>query len=105
MEMEVELDSINKKNDFLNRQDMAIGSIGMFVSLKLFHQVYEESQGSTPNELWTRLEFLFGNKEYCEDFMQEVEQIEPEEKPSEDQASYYEESSTKVFCRNLYSNN
>jgi hypothetical protein len=29
--------------------------------------------------------------------MQEVEQIEPEEKPSEDQASYYEESSTKVF--------
>jgi hypothetical protein len=30
--------------------------------------------------------------------MQEVEQIEPEEKPSEDQASYYEESSTKVFA-------
>ena len=29
--------------------------------------------------------------------MQEVEQIEPEEKPSEDQASYYEESSTNVF--------
>jgi hypothetical protein len=29
--------------------------------------------------------------------MQEVEQIEPEEKPSENQASYYEESSTKVF--------
>jgi hypothetical protein len=29
--------------------------------------------------------------------MQEVEQIELEEKPSEDQASYYEESSTKVF--------
>jgi hypothetical protein len=30
--------------------------------------------------------------------MQEVEQIEPKEKPSEDQASYYEESSTKVFA-------
>jgi hypothetical protein len=30
--------------------------------------------------------------------MQEVEQIEPEEKPSQDQASYYEESSTKVFA-------
>jgi hypothetical protein len=30
--------------------------------------------------------------------MQEVEQIEPEEKPSEDQVSYYEESSTKVFA-------
>jgi hypothetical protein len=30
--------------------------------------------------------------------MQEVEQIEPEEKPSEDQASYYEESSTNIFA-------
>jgi len=29
--------------------------------------------------------------------MQEVEQIEPKEKPSEDQAYYYEESSTQVF--------
>jgi hypothetical protein len=98
MAMEVEPDSVDEKNDFLNRQDMAIGSIDMSVSPELFHQVYEESQGLTPNELWTRLEVLFGNKEYCEDFMQEVEQIEPEEKPSEDQASYYEESSTKVFA-------
>jgi hypothetical protein len=97
MEVEVEIDSVDEKNDFLNRQDMAIGSIGMSVSPKLFHQVYEESQGLNPNELWTILEVLFGNKEYCEDFMQEVEQIELEEKPSEDQASYYEESSTKVF--------
>ena len=39
------------------------------------------------------MEVLFGNKEYCEDFMQEDKQIEPE-----DQASYYEESSTKVFA-------
>jgi hypothetical protein len=30
--------------------------------------------------------------------MQEVEQIEPGEKPLEDQTSYYEESSTKVFA-------
>jgi hypothetical protein len=45
------------------------------------------------------LEVLFENKEDCEDFMQEVEEIEPEEKPSEDQASYYEESSTKVFAQ------
>jgi hypothetical protein len=30
--------------------------------------------------------------------MQEVEQIEPQEKPSKDQASYYEESSTNVFA-------
>jgi hypothetical protein len=98
MAMELDPDYVDEKNDFLNRQDMAIGSIGMYVSPEIFHQVYEESQGSTPNELWTRLEVLFGNKEYCEYFMQEVEQIEPEENPSEDQASYYEESSTKVFA-------
>jgi hypothetical protein len=62
MAMEVESDSIDEKNDFLNRQDMAIGSIDMFVSPEIFHQVYEELQGSTPNELWTILEVLFGNK-------------------------------------------
>jgi hypothetical protein len=43
MTMEVEPDSVDEKNDFLNRQDMAIGSISMSVSPKLFHQVYEES--------------------------------------------------------------
>jgi hypothetical protein len=62
MEMEVEPDSTDEKNEFLNIQDMAIGSIDMCVSPKLFHQVYEESQGSTPNDLWTRLKVLFGNK-------------------------------------------
>jgi hypothetical protein len=62
MTMEVEPNFFDHKIDFLNRQDMAIGSIGMYVSPKLFHQVYEESQGSTPNELWTRLEVLFENK-------------------------------------------
>jgi hypothetical protein len=77
---------------------MSIGSIDMFVSPELFHQVYEESQGLIPNKLWTRLEVLFGNKEYFEYFMQEVEQIELEEKPSEDQVSYYEESSTNFFA-------
>jgi hypothetical protein len=56
----------------------------MYVSTELFLQVYEESQGLTPNELWTILEVLFGNKEYCEYFMQEVEQIELEENPLED---------------------
>jgi hypothetical protein len=69
MAMKVEPDSVDEKNDFLNRLDMGIGSIDMFVSPKIFHQVYEESQGLTPIELWTRLEVLFGNKEYCEDFM------------------------------------
>jgi hypothetical protein len=51
MAMEVESDSIDEKNDILNRQDMAIGSIDMSISPELFHQVYEESQGLTPNEL------------------------------------------------------
>jgi hypothetical protein len=62
MVMEVDHDSVDEKNGFLNRQDMAIGSIGMSVSRELFHQVYEESKGSNPNELWTRFEVLFGNK-------------------------------------------
>jgi hypothetical protein len=98
MEIELEPDFFDEKNDFLNREDMAIGSIDMSVSPEIFPQVYKESQGSTPNELWTRLEVLFGNKEYCEYFMQEVKQTEPEEKPLEDQVSYYEESSTKAFA-------
>jgi hypothetical protein len=95
-EMEVEPDSADEKNDFLNRQDMAIGCICLSISPEIFHQVYDESQDSTPNELWTRLEVLFGNKE---DFMQKVEKIDPEEKPSEDQASYFEESSTQVSAQ------
>jgi hypothetical protein len=73
MEMEVEPDSTDEKNDFLNRQDMAIGCILWFISPEILHQVYDDSQDSTPNELWTRLEVLFGNKEYCEYFMQKVE--------------------------------
>jgi hypothetical protein len=44
------------------------------------------------------LEVLFGNKEDCEDCMQEIGKIEPKEKSSEDQVSYYEKSSTKVFA-------
>ena len=41
MAMELESDSINEKNDFLNRQDMVIGSIDMFISPEFLHQVYE----------------------------------------------------------------
>jgi hypothetical protein len=99
MAMEVEHDSVDEKNNFLNRQDIAIGFIWLSISPEILHQVCDVSQDFTPNELWTRLEVLFGNKEDCEDFMQEVEQIEPKEKPSEDQTSYYEESSTKVFAQ------
>jgi len=48
---------------------------------------------------------FLGNKE---DFMQEVEQIEPKEKPSEDETFYSEESSTQVstkICLPLIANN
>ena len=45
------------------------------------------------------MEVLFGNKEYCEDFMQEVKEIEPKENLSEHQAPYNEESSTQVFAQ------
>jgi hypothetical protein len=41
MAMEVESDSVNEKNDFLNRQDMVIGSIDVSISPEFFHQVYE----------------------------------------------------------------
>jgi hypothetical protein len=41
MAMEVESDYVNEKNDFLNRQDMVIGSIDISISPEFFHQVYE----------------------------------------------------------------
>jgi hypothetical protein len=76
MAMEVEPDFVDEKNDFLNRQDMAIGCIFYFISPEIHQQVYDDSQEFIPNELWTRLEVLFGNKEYCEDCMQGIEKIE-----------------------------
>jgi len=44
MTMEVEHDSVDEKNDFLNRQDMAMECILYFISPKILHQVYFESQ-------------------------------------------------------------
>jgi hypothetical protein len=41
---------------------MALRCIYMDVSLETFHQVDDESQESTPNELWIRLEVPFWNK-------------------------------------------
>jgi hypothetical protein len=97
MAMEVEPDSVDEKNDFLNRQDMAIGCILYFISPEILHQVYDDSQEFTPNYLWSRLEVLFGNKEEC--MQNNVE------KPWEDKSSQFEESSTQVSTKNLYSNN
>jgi hypothetical protein len=91
MEMEVDHNSIDEKNDFLNRQDMAMGYICMFVSPKCFHQVYDESQESSPKKLWNILEALFWNKEK---FMQKFDKIKPVENPLDDQSFQLEEPST-----------
>jgi hypothetical protein len=96
MEMEVEPDSINEKNDFLNRQDMAIGCILYFISPKILHQIYDDSQEFTLNDLWIILEVLFGNKKEC---MQNVDKTENVEKPLEDKSSQFEEPSTQVSTK------
>jgi hypothetical protein len=44
MAMEVEPDSIDDKNEFLNRQYMAIGCILYFISSEILHQVYDDSE-------------------------------------------------------------
>jgi hypothetical protein len=75
-----------RKNDFLNRQAMALRLICITISLEIQYHVNEELL-STPDKLWTILEVLFENKEDCEDFMQKIDKIEPIEKPLEDQAS------------------
>jgi hypothetical protein len=43
MAVEVEPDSADDKNDFLNRQDMAIGCIFWSMSPEILRQVYDES--------------------------------------------------------------
>jgi hypothetical protein len=62
MEMEVEPDSANEKNDFLNRQEMTIGFICLSISPEILHQVCDVSQDFTPNELWNILEVIIENK-------------------------------------------
>jgi hypothetical protein len=47
---------------------MALELICVSISPELQYHVEEESL-STLDKLWTRLEVLFGNKEYCEDCM------------------------------------
>jgi hypothetical protein len=97
MAMEVDPDSADEKNDFLNRQDMAIGCILYFISPKILHRVYDDSQEFTPNDLWSRLEVLFGNQEEC---MQNFDKIENVENPLEDKSSQFEEPSTQVSTKN-----
>jgi hypothetical protein len=81
MAMEVEPDCADEKNDFLNRQDMAIGCICLYISPEIYRQVDDESQDSTPNKLWTELEVLFGNKEDCMQKDRNRSRVQPEPEP------------------------
>jgi hypothetical protein len=49
MEMEVDPNSTDGKNDFLNRQDMAIGFICLSIYPEILHQVCDVTQEFTPN--------------------------------------------------------
>jgi hypothetical protein len=97
MTTEVDPNFANEKNDFLNRQDMAIGCILYFISPGILQQVYDDSKEFTPNDLWRILEVLFGNKE---EYMQNVDKIENVENPLEDKSSQFEEPSTQVSTKN-----
>ena len=44
MATKVDPDSFDEKNDFLNRQDMAIGFISLSISPEILHQVCDVSQ-------------------------------------------------------------
>jgi hypothetical protein len=80
MGTEVEPEFYDDKNDFLNRQDMALRIICMSISSKLQYHVDEESL-STLDDLWTILKVIFENKEDCEYCMQVFEKIETSKNP------------------------
>jgi hypothetical protein len=77
--------SIDEKNHFLNRQDMAFRLICMSVSLEIQSHVVSLS---TPDEVWTKLEVLFGIKEDCEECMSKIDKTKPTKNPPEEQASW-----------------
>ena len=75
---------------------MAIGRILYFISPEILHQVYDDSQEFTPNDLWGKLEVFLGNKE---EFKQNFDKIENVEKPLEDKSSQFEEPSREVSTK------
>jgi hypothetical protein len=80
MTIEVEPDSADEKNNFLNKQYMAFRLIYMSVSSKIQYHV-EDLSLSTPDKVWTKLEVLFRIKEYFEEYMQDIDKTKPIEKP------------------------
>jgi hypothetical protein len=77
--------STDEKSHFLNMKDMGFRLIILFVSLE--RQFHVESL-LTPDEVWTKLEVLFGIKEEREEFMMENAKTNPVENPPEEQASW-----------------
>jgi hypothetical protein len=59
----------------------------------------EDLSLSIPEKVQTKLEFLFKNKEYCEECMQEIDKKKPIENPPEEHAS--QEPHAKTFAHPL----
>jgi hypothetical protein len=68
---------------------MAFRLICMSVSPEIQYHVISLS---TLDEVWTKLEVLFGIKEDCEECMQEIDKTKPTENPPEEQDSQFEET-------------
>jgi hypothetical protein len=69
MKTKVDPDFADDKSHFINRKDMAFRLINIFVSPEIQYYVISLS---TPDEVWTKLEVLFGIKEDCEEWMEDV---------------------------------
>jgi len=80
METKIDHTSSDEKNHFLNIHDMDFRLICMSFSPKI--QLHVVSL-SNPDEVWTKLEVLFGIKEYCEECMPENAKIKLAENPLE----------------------
>jgi hypothetical protein len=79
-----------RKIIFSTDKDMAFELICMFVSLEIQYHVISLS---TLDEVWTKLEVLFGIKENFEECMQEINKTKPTKNPLEEQSFQFEETS------------
>jgi hypothetical protein len=70
MATKVEPTSAIKKSRYLNHMDEAYGLICMSMSLELLFHI---DACTTPNEIWTKLEGLFGKQDKMRGHMLEVE--------------------------------
>jgi hypothetical protein len=84
METKVELDSDDDKKHFFHRHDIDFRLIFMSISPEIQYNVISLS---TPNEVWTKLEVLFGINKYCEECLQYIDKTNLVEMPTQEQAS------------------